>query len=352
MNIQQLLGSLERIGLACHVMPHGVGKLVVLRRGARMLGVYPDADDDNMLWTTPDLLDAESAQSRFADGTAWNTGGDRTWLSPEFEYNIADVHDLWNTYSVQAVVDPGEYRFTRSDADAAALSQLASPQAYYSGTPHPLEIAKSFRTIPDPLLHLRGADGNDVDPAAYAYVGYETATRCRSLDPGKRAPVSIWQLAQLPAGGQLLVPTYGTAQVSRFFGAEDSARMRIEPGLVRFSIDARESFKASIKAPYATGRMGYYRLLGPERATLFVRQFAVRPSAAYGDAFFPNLGDTGHCAQVYNDDGTLGDFGEMEHHSPLLDRFGGTLLEDVNETYAYAGAVDTIGRIRRVLLGA
>ncbi|MBO9609138.1 MAG: hypothetical protein J7639_24495 [Paenibacillaceae bacterium] len=351
MRYRQLISGLERLGLPCRVMTHGKGKLVVLQRGARMLGVYPDADDDNVLWTSPALLASAAQTAPFAAASVWNTGGDRTWLSPEFEYNIADVSDMWNTYAVQMTVDPGDYRFTRSDADATSLTQVAVPQAYYTGTPHSLEIAKSFRPIPDPLLPLKDKAGSVIDPATYAYIGYETATRCRCTDPKQRAPLSIWQLAQLPAGGQMLVPTYGTAPVSRFFGAENSPRIAIEPGHVRFTIDARESFKASIKAPYVTGRMGYYRPLGPERATLFVRQFAVRPSAAYGDAFYPNLDDPGHCVQVYNDDGTLGDFGEMEYHSPLLGSFGGSTLEDTNETFVYAGAADTVERIRRLLLG-
>lgn len=346
MNFYRLTECLERLQLRHAVLATAQGgKLVVLERGARLLGVFPQAEADNLLWISPGLSEPEAARRQFAAGTDWNIGGDRTWLSPEIEYNIGNADDVWNTYAVQSRLDPGSYRLETFDDRSAALRQRTAPTAHRSQRTSPLEMRKTFRTIPDPLAQARIG----LAERSYAYAGWATAASVRRLGRGA-APLALWHLAQLPAGGRLIVPTYGTAEVSRFFGVADATRLSVRPHAVSVELDARQAFKLSIKAPFVTGRMGYWREPDADCATLIVRQFAVRPSATYGDVFAPDLDDAGHCVQIYNEDGKLGQFGEMEFHTPQLGE-GSRRLEDGHETWCYSGDKPAIAAIARLWLG-
>ena len=64
-------------------------KVMVLPFGGRVIGLYPEADL-NAFWVNKGLLSKDTSAGFFA-GEGWlNMDGERSWISPEVEVNIAD----------------------------------------------------------------------------------------------------------------------------------------------------------------------------------------------------------------------------------------------------------------------
>src|SRR5256885_8036826 len=60
-------------------------RLLVLPHGARVLGLFARASEENFFWTNPVLSSIGSARSFFRSQEWYNPGGDRTWLAPEID---------------------------------------------------------------------------------------------------------------------------------------------------------------------------------------------------------------------------------------------------------------------------
>src|SRR5579862_6774036 len=83
-------------------------RVVVLPYGGRILGLFSPHSDRNFFWTHPALDSVESAKA-FYQSTVWhNSGGERTWLSPEVDFFIPNFPSL-DTYFQPRVFDPGSY---------------------------------------------------------------------------------------------------------------------------------------------------------------------------------------------------------------------------------------------------
>ncbi len=89
--MRNLSQALEKIGkkTQTYETPDG-SRLFLLPYGARILGLYPAGNDENFYWVNKNLLDAESAKTVFDKGGWQNTGGDRTWLTPELDIFFPD----------------------------------------------------------------------------------------------------------------------------------------------------------------------------------------------------------------------------------------------------------------------
>lgn len=161
MKLPALRGCLRELGWRHTILEHATGGIVVaLERGARILGVYPDAEGDNLVWVCPDLADREAAESRFSQTPGWNTGGERCWLSPEVEFHIRDLQDS-DSYTVQSAIDPGHYRMADGETGSASAQwrQTGTAQAYRSGGALSFRMQKTCRMVEDPLQGSRPQAG-------------------------------------------------------------------------------------------------------------------------------------------------------------------------------------------------
>ncbi|MBP1994005.1 DUF6786 family protein [Paenibacillus eucommiae] len=351
MKFKKLVNVLEQVGLRYAVIngEHG-GALVLLERGARVIGIYAEGEAENSLWVHPLLEDVRQAKTHFQDEQHWNIGGDRTWVSPEVEFFISNVEAFWDTYKVPAAIDPGAYVMSDGDfgREEKSWSQSAALFAYRSQLELDFHLQKKLRLVPDPLRFT----SYNSSFGSYSYIGYELDIRLSIPAEAPSAPLSLWNLLQLPAGGEVRIPTYGQADVTDFFAPTGPSHLKVTPGLVSFRLDAKEQHKISIKAPFITGRMGYMREGAEGEAYLLVRQFQVNPSADYPDVPADRLDDQGHCVQCYNDSGELGAFGEMEYHSPALSiKSKDKELQDRSQIWCYNGKAADIEVISGQLLG-
>lgn len=109
MKKESLIRRLELGGVKNCLLPiSDTCSVLVAERGNRVLGIYENGKDDNLLWTAPQLQDERDASS-FLKSSLWNYGGDRLWFGPEIRYSVSDRYHFWETLHTPEAIDPGQY---------------------------------------------------------------------------------------------------------------------------------------------------------------------------------------------------------------------------------------------------
>jgi hypothetical protein len=324
----------------------GQGALLVLPFGGRVIGLFAEPQGENFFWVNPALAEAGSAKA-FLAGTGWvHTGGDRTWVSPEVEFHVADLADPWGTYSVPRAIDPGQYIVSML-GESIGMQNRARVKFHRRNTECEVEIEKWVRLIANPLR----AEPWFNEIAEVAYAGYELSATLRLADARTTPPISLWSLAVVPPTGLMIVPIWGETKVRDLFEPTGSARLTATRHAVHFLIDGREQHKISVRAVALKGRAGYWRAASPQRSTLVVRSFGVNPSGDYVDTPWDAPDEVGYAFQSYNG-GSLSAFGELEYHTPAIGSRGGqNSCRDTSQLWAFSGPPALIRKIAGHLLG-
>ncbi len=346
--MNELIASLTAVGHPPIQLYGKGGSLLVLPYGGRALGLY-NRDGHNFFWVNPDLNHAASAESFFTKEGWKNSGGDRTWVAPEVELFISDIDNPGETYQVPATLDPGNYTVQHGKGKVTLVNQARVFLNRQVKTCE-IEVAKTIRMTENPLRYEKGmaAIQQKLD-----FVGYNQLTSLRftsSEEPGIR--LGIWNLVQVPAGGEIVVPTVGESVPKTYFGEVTPSHLHVTPESIRFRVDAKDSRKIGVRAASTIGRIGYLRPIGDGKKTLVVRNFFVAPSAEYVDVPWDDLDDLGYAIQCYNDNGDLGQFGEMEYHTPAIgDGAGLRSYRDLSQVWAFLGDSHSIDETFKCLLG-
>lgn len=301
-----------------------LGKTVVLPFGGRVIGLCPQPDL-NVLWTHPALSSAASAKALLASGWV-NLGGDRTWISPEHELFVADASRPGETYRVPPELDPGSYGVVSQSATAVELKTSVSVNFYRSGCQGRLSISKRVTELAAPEFAL---------PDGVSAAGYELA--CTLVAEGNLPAAvrpALWNLLQVPGGGDIVIPVKREASPVAYFGNQQWRRD--EERLVAPVPAVSDSYKFGVMAGQCRGLMLYFHLASPQPFVV-LRRFSVGSQEQYFDAPFTEQQRRGVVQQVYVDNGGLGGFGEMEHHSPAMIPGRCSEVKDVCTTWAFAG---------------
>ncbi|MBU4400558.1 MAG: hypothetical protein KKE86_14645, partial [Planctomycetes bacterium] len=325
------------------VTPDGT-RLLLLPYGARVLGLFAAGNEKNFFWTNPALGKAETARDMFA-GNGWhNTGGDRTWIAPELDTFFPDA--AFAQYRQPRQLDMSDYVVEHTGGGRRLSRQmtlhLARPNRDVG-----LRLTKWFGPAANPIRHQR-------DPAAVVgtveYAGYTQRTTLQSLVPGTAEPaaVGIWNLLQLPPGGEMLVPSYARSAPQKCFGDVPPESIILEDHLLRVRIDFTGSHKIAVKAAVLCGRAGYVYGSG-DQWSLVVRNFSVNPSGAYVDVQRHDPEDFGYGFQMCRvDEVEFGSFCELEYHAPALGALPDPARsEDVSQVWAFRGARMAIDAVAR-----
>ena len=346
----QLLAALNGAGFApAALSAPGMGELFVLPHGGRVIGLFAGGREENLLWINPALGQAGSAREALTADHWVHLGGDRTWVSPERELHVGDLARAWETYAVPAEVDPGHYTVAHQPTQ---ISWRSPARLFFNRQQRSseVEIEKSVRLVANPL-RLEAGFGS---LAGVDYGGYELATSLRLIEPAAGGPaVSLWNILVVEAAGWVIIPTLGETRARDYLDQTLPERLVATGHAVYFRLDGREQHKIGVRAAAVTGRAGYLRRVGAERSMLLVRSFVVNPSGEYVDTPWDAPEEMGYAFQSYNDNGSLGAFGELEYHTPAIG--GSTGLDrytDVSQLWAYAGPAAHIERIAAQLLGA
>jgi len=171
--------------------------LHILPRGGRILGI--DLGIGNLLWTNPNIIEV-------LDRGEWNTGGIRTWISPEQAF-FYDEPEKFGGWRCPPGVDPANYRVTSKEKYAVELESAVSAKDMISKETLNGKIRKRFELVE---VHQEGG---------------AVSARIRLLDfltvKDYHHPFALWTLIQVPTGdegkGRLIVPVVKDAQPIHYF---------------------------------------------------------------------------------------------------------------------------------------
>jgi hypothetical protein len=113
-----------------------------------------------------------SAEHYFASLDWINSGGDRTWISPEIETKVRDPADLANSFDVPKAMDPADYAVASSDENSVTLRTEKAILFRNSRVPVELWLTNAKPTLGNPPLVL--AD-------AVSCAGYQVETELTSV---------------------------------------------------------------------------------------------------------------------------------------------------------------------------
>lgn len=313
--------------------------------GGRVLGLFGSCSTDNFFWTNPALQNVDSASEFFASSAWQNSGGDRTWLAPEVDLffpRFPDVSFYWQPRQL----DPGNYRVHRSSETLILKNRLTITLSRTQKTTE-LEITKSVRPALNPLRYSSVYEMPGVDYAGYSLttsLEFATSAIDRSLQVG------IWNLLQMPIGGEMSVATYSSCAPTVYMGTVDPNSLEISDRVTRFKMCGAGVKKLGFRAVCSTGRVGYCYSIGQQYA-LVIRNFFVDPSGDYVDAPKHQPLSTGDAIQACSVDSALGQFSELEYHVPAIGNSSDRMrCEDVSQVWAFRGPLSQIQTISRKLL--
>ena len=342
--INDLISTLNAVGktTAVYESPDG-SKVLILPYGGRVLGLFASSGGENFLWTHPALDSVESARGFYQSGEWHNSGGDRTWLAPEVDLFFPNFPKL-DHYLQPRQLDPGNYRLDGSGGEPCFVNEL---ELKLSRTQHQVGLRISKAIIPalDPLRHER------LSPSV-EYAGYTLRTSAELLGAGASGPdhIGIWNLLQLPHGGDMWIPIYSKCPPKVIMGSILPNDLTVKDRHIQYRMRASGEHKIGIRAAVTTGRMGYL-YQSAEDAALVIRNFFVNPSGEYVDVPWDNTGDFGYSIQACNIKSGLGSFSELEYHSPAIGGgTGRTCSVDESQVWAYRGDPQTIRTIAQRLL--
>ena len=234
-----------------HRSPDGT-RVLLLPYGGRALGLYPPQSDDNFFWVNRALCATTSARAVFAQEGWQNTGGDRTWLSPEIEVFFPDYPQCLR-HVEPAALDAAEYAVALEE-DGVAMTRTMTLGFARAKRSVKLRLSKWIGPAANPLRYERGTAKLLTD---IEYAGYTQRTRVKLLGDAARSPlpVGIWNLLQLPHGGEMIIPTYKSTQPRVLFGEIPQEALVSEAHCLRFRMNLRGEHKIAVRAAASTGAL-------------------------------------------------------------------------------------------------
>ncbi len=345
--VEGLTGVLRRAGAMSEICTTADGsRLVLLARGARVLGLFAADSDENYFWTNPALASGDAGD--FFNGEGWhNPGGDRTWIAPEIDLSFPQFPDL-NTYKVPVEIDPGEYELKKS-GQTVKLVNRSKVRLFRSRQTVEVEINKSWDTALNPLRY----ENAWAEMAGVEYAGYTQKTSLKLPGGADAGPISSWSLVQLPHGGRAFFPLHSAVDPTLYFGSIPQTDLSVRGRGVCYDMQSAGIQKIGIRAAASTGRAGYLHSTA-NYSVLVVRNAFVNPSAEYIDVPWSSageLGERGIVFQACNVNNDLGCFSELEYHAPAIGRGTGSIeYEDVSQVWAFRGSEESIRSICQCLL--
>jgi hypothetical protein len=342
--MENLISTLNTVGKATEIYESPDGsKVLILPHGGRILGLFAPQRGENFFWTNPALATVESARAFYQSEEWHNSGGDRTWLAPEADIFFPNFPKL-DEYFQPRQLDPGNYRLEGTGDGPQLMNELH------------LTLTRSQREV---VLRMTKSVGPALNPLRYErlsagaeYAGYTLRTSLELLGPSANSPdrVGLWNLMQLPHGGDMWIPTYSKSAPNVIMGSISADALSVSERYIQYRMRSAGEDKIGIRAVATAGRVGYlYRT--DDHAALVVRNFFVNPSGEYVDVPWNNTGDFGYSTQACNIKSHQGPFSELEYHSPAIGAgTGRTRCIDESQVWAFRGSSAQIRRIAQTLL--
>jgi hypothetical protein len=310
---------------------------LVLEHGGRIIGLYAPDRMDNFLWTNPALETVSSAQDFFHSSQWHNSGGQRTWISPEMEFFLPN-YPASSEYFQPRQLDPGTYQLHRRGS-TLHLSTCCRLNHRSSGAALDMTIEKKITGAEDPLRTIY------IEGLVYAGLTVLTTLNAQPLD-GTPVKISLWNLVQISPGGEAFVPTLSRPSFIRYFGDIEDRDLRIQDNGIAYRMSAAGKQKIGFPAEGQTGRIGYLQR-GRKDTSLVVVNFQVSESMEYLDVPWQNPHAPACPVQLCSVQSEHEGFAELEHHSAACT----ANCSDEFQIWAYAGKSSAVEQAARYLLG-
>jgi hypothetical protein len=344
----------ERLGE--HHIPYTVLRLqdnvaiVISQYGGRILGPFLSEEGESIYWVNSAFARRDSFDNLVAS-SEWNIGGERVWIGPEIQYFVRERREVMGTSEevVQEQMDPGRHELDQPRPGQCRLCQGMTLDAYnLASGQKELHLERILRQADNPLAGL-SIYHDIMDGVIYA--GYEQVV---TLTEAKLDDITsvAWNLIQLNPGGTILMPTAPGLEYVDYYEPIDQDFQATHSNYVSAKITGNRRYKVGYKAAHLFGRLAYLNHLMDEMYYLLIRTFFNNPSAAYLDEPAHSPGQNGASAYIYNDDGELGGFGELEYQAQTIGgATGDSSSTDKMLLWLYVGANDKIKRVAHHLLG-
>ena len=315
--------------------------------GARIVAMSANGiDGKNLMWINPKIMEKSFWEGEKRD---WNLGGARTWIAPEDEFYL----DKDNNWFVPAPMDPGKYKLDKKAKNSLVCSNTFSIKNK-SGQSYSVKISR------DISLLERSPKAAKLVTGGVKFVGMKFTHSLENLGKetiGKDLPfMGLWSLIQIYPGGTMIIPVKPSADKKSlpyrdYFNPIPPERMSFSDNIVTVKIDGQYRCKYGIAPWGADGHIAF--LSKPDKSgegVLFIKEFTVDPKGKYLDHPWGKPSKYGDAIQMYNDDGKMGGFAEIECHAPAKVLKQNTKNTQTVVLLAYVGKVESLKKIAADIL--
>jgi len=309
-SLQELVNFLEKKTKVIKIGDEKGPLIVILPEiGAKIIGMSIDGlKGENLLWISDSLLN-ESYWKK----PDWNIGDARTWISPEDQFYL----DNNNNWFVPSNMDPGKYVEELSDKNSIQCSNTFEINDK-NNNHYKVKITRKIEILNSPPENIKP------DKYNFSFVGFTFTHELQNIDSktiGKDIPyMGLWSLIQLNANGTMIIPIKEVKDkrgenYRNFFNIFTPDRISVKPNNITVKMDGKFRGKIGI-APWAAKELlAYLYDINNDEAILFVKNFSVNPEGKYLDKPWGKESSYGDAVEIYNDDGKMGGFCEMECHA-------------------------------------
>ena len=308
--------------------------LLSAKLGGKIIGISTEGENGrNLFFTHQRLLDPGFLEE---ETNFFNPGGDRCWIAPSANFNFDENGGL----RILKGIDPGNYELTTVSETQAGMSNHFQVQDN-SGNTYELELIREIEMLPPPS----GID------AGLGFVGYHCLNRLINRSSkilGEDLPyVTLKSYLEIPPPGIILVPlAEGVTKESCWNNYKDVPSVEIADGMFQVQVDGGADglrHKLGFLPESVIGRYAYLKENGDGKSMAIIRIFPVDPTGDYVvENADPATTKQGDAIQIYDDNGSLGGFAEMEELSPVKTSKPGEELAFPVTVYALTGPQDKV----------
>ena len=168
--------------------------------------------------------------------------------------------------------------------------------------------------------------------------------------------MGLWSLIQIPPGGTMIIPVKPQGKRKAlpyrdYFNVIPPERMSFTGDVVTVKIDGNYRSKYGIAPWGAEERLAFLSKADADRnGVLFVKEFSVEPGGTYLDHPWGKPSEYGDAIQMYNDDGKMGGFAEIECHGPAKVLPENGVEKHTVTVLVYTGKLDELKKIAAKVL--
>ncbi|MFC1694312.1 DUF6786 family protein [Candidatus Latescibacterota bacterium] len=321
--------------------------IIIPELSARVLGAsISGAEDENLMWVDSTIMDGSYWDKK---PYFWNAGGLRTWIAPE-DLFFVDADKNPDSWFVPESLDPAPFRIVEQSEKEATFEADIDLVANI-GKVYRITLKRRIALLSDPPQEL----GSLQSGIEYVGIEKEHSFTNRSDDViGVDLPyVCLWSLLQINPSGTTLVPLkegYDPQKAYREYFNPLGDRLAISGNIISIKIDGIYRLKIGVRPEAAGKGIAFLRDDGNKRGVLFVKMFPVDSEGIYVDKPWGTESDYGDVIELYNDDGNMGGFAEIECHGPAKKLTKGETQSHSLKLHVFRGSIPDLKTIASTLL--